>query len=431
MERDKINELIAWKNNPARKPLIVRGARQVGKTWLLKEFGNRYYDKLIYINFEEATQLQALFQNDFDIERIIRTLQIYSQTQIIPENTLIIFDEIQSIERGLTALKYFCENAPQYQIIAAGSLLGMGLHSNHSFPVGKVNFMDLRPLSFFEFLKANGESLLIESILKSEWDTVTIFHEKLIEYLRIYLYVGGMPEVVNTYIQTKDISSVRKVQRNILNSYEADFSKHAPYEIIPRIQMIWQSIPSQLSKENKKFIYGMIREGARAKDFELAIQWLVDYGLLLKTHRVSKPDMPLIAYQDLAVFKLFLLDVGLLSAMSQLDIRTVIEGNRIFTEFKGAQTEQYVMQELRVAEDIYIGYWTNERSTAEVDFVVQQQGLIFPIEVKAETNIKAKSFRLFCEKYQPSKAYRTSLKTFHTESWMENLPLYAIGTVWK
>lgn len=431
MKREKLEDLIEWKNSNMRKPLILRGARQVGKTWLLKEFGRVYYKKTVYVNFEEATQLQALFQKDFDIERIIRTLQIYSQTIIEPETTLVIFDEIQSVERGLTSLKYFCENAPHYQIVAAGSLLGMGLHSKVSFPVGKVNFMDLRPLSFFEFLSACGEELLLDTLLQQDWETLSVFHDKLTEYLRIYFYVGGMPEVVEAYLQTKDFSVVRTRQREILTSYEADFSKHAPYEIVPRIQMIWQSMPSQLSKENKKFVYGVIREGARAKDFELAIQWLVDCGLLLRTHRVSKPGMPLTAYQDLATFKLFLLDVGLLSAMSYLDVRTIIEGDRIFTEFKGAQTEQYVMQELRMADEAYIGYWTNERSTAEVDFIIQRQEYIFPIEVKAETNIRARSFKSFCEKYQPGKAYRTSLKAYHVESWMTNLPLYAIRLVTK
>lgn len=429
MERDCINALTAWKNQPNRKPLIVRGARQVGKTWLLKEFGRSQYRTCIYINFEEASRLKELFKDDFDIERIIRSLQIYSRELITPEDTLIIFDEIQAVERGLTSLKYFCENAPQYHLVAAGSLLGMGLHSQVSFPVGKVNFLDLRPLSFFEFLLANEEGMLLDSLQKSDWQTISLFHEKLVEYLRIYLYVGGMPEAVQTYIQTKDFQAVRTVQLEILNAYQADFSKHAPYEVVPRIQMVWQSIPSQLAKENKKFVYGVIREGGRAKDFELAIQWLVDCGLLLKSHRVAKPDMPLVAYQDLAVFKLFLLDVGLLAAISGLDVHTLIEGDRIFTEFKGALTEQFVMQELRIATDMYIGYWTNERSTAEVDFVVQHQGNVYPIEVKAEENIRAKSFRLFCEKYNPGKAYRTSLKPYYPEAWMTNLPLYGVGTL--
>lgn len=428
MDRYKLKDLIDWKNSPSRKPLIVRGARQVGKTWLIKEFGRTQYSQFVYINFENATNLQDMFLKDFDIERIIQTLQIYARLKITPEDTLIIFDEIQAAERGLTSLKYFCEEAPQYHIITAGSLLGMGLHSQVSFPVGKVNFMDLRPLSFYEFLQAMNEVQLVEVLWKGDWKTVSLFHQKLTEYLKTYLYVGGMPEVVQTYILTKDFEEVRRVQREILNSYEADFSKHAPSEVVPRIRMVWQSIPSQLAKENKKFVYGVIREGARAKDFELAIEWLCNCGLFLKSQRISKPEMPLIAYQDLPVFKLFLLDVGLLSAMAFLDARVLIEKERVFTEFKGALTEQYVMQQLRLHSEDYIGYWTNERSTAEVDFVIQHNADIIPIEVKAETNVRAKSFKLFCEKYRPKSAIRTSMLEYHKEEWMTNIPLYGIET---
>lgn len=428
MDRDKLHDLIEWKNSSTRKPLIVRGARQVGKTWLIKEFGRTQYRQCIYVNFENATNLQDIFLRDFDINRIIQTLQIYTQTQITAEDTLIVFDEVQAAERGLTSLKYFCENAPQYHIVAAGSLLGMGLHSQVSFPVGKVNFMDLRPLSFYEFLRAMNEGFLVETLLKGDWKTVSIFHQKLIEYLKTYLYVGGMPEVVESYLHTNDFAQVRRVQREILNAYEADFSKHAPLDVVPRIQMVWRSIPSQLAKENKKFVYGVLREGARAKDFELAIEWLCNCGLFLKSQRISKPYMPLIAYQDLPVFKLFLLDVGLLSAMASLDIRVLLEKERIFTEFKGALTEQYVMQQLRLRSEDYIGYWTNERSTAEVDFVIQRDAEIVPIEVKAEQNVRARSFKSFCEKYQPKHAIRTSMLEFHQEEWMTNVPLYGIET---
>lgn len=428
MDRDKLHDLIEWKNSSTRKPLIVRGARQVGKTWLIKEFGRTQYRQCIYVNFENATNLQDIFLRDFDINRIIQTLQIYTQTQITAEDTLIVFDEVQAAERGLTSLKYFCENAPQYHIVAAGSLLGMGLHSQVSFPVGKVNFMDLRPLSFYEFLRAMNEGFLVETLLKGDWKTVSIFHQKLIEYLKTYLYVGGMPEVVESYLHTNDFAQVRRVQREILNAYEADFSKHAPLDVVPRIQMVWRSIPSQLAKENKKFVYGVLREGARAKDFELAIDWLCNCGLFLKSQRISKPYMPLIAYQDLPVFKLFLPDVGLLSAMASLDIRVLLEKERIFTEFKGALTEQYVMQQLRLRSEDYIGYWTNERSTAEVDFVIQRDAEIVPIEVKAEQNVRARSFKSFCEKYQPKHAIRTSMLEFHQEEWMTNVPLYGIET---
>lgn len=426
MFREKINELKDWKGSSFRKPLILRGARQVGKTWLLKEFGNTYYDKLVYINFEEAITLKNIFVNDFDIDRIITIIQIYSNTNITADNTLIVFDEIQSVEGGITSLKYFCENSPQYHIIAAGSLLGMGLHNKVSYPVGKVDFMDLRPLSFSEFLLALDENTLVEVLKEQKWDVLSVFKEKLKDYLRFYFYVGGMPEVVDAYAKTKDWDLVRKIQNRILRSYEGDFSKHAPKEIVPLIRMVWQSIPSQLAKENKKFIYGLIKEGSRAKDFELAIEWLIECGLLLKINRVSKPGMSLIAYQDLSAFKLFLLDVGLLGAMTDLNIKTIIEGDTIFTEFKGALTEQYVMQQLRVNNTIYIGYWTNEGSFYEVDFLIQKDGEIIPIEVKANENLKAKSFQSFCNKYNPKKAIRTSLSDYKEESWMTNIPLYAI-----
>lgn len=426
MKRDKFEALLSWKESKFRKPLVVRGARQTGKTWLLKEFGKSAFKNFIYVNFEETPTLRSLFINDFDIPRIITTLQIYSQVTINPDDTLIIFDEIQSAEKGITSLKYFCENAPQYFIVAAGSLLGMGLHSNTSFPVGKVEFLDLRPMSFSEFLVALNEDRLAEIIKKQDWEVISVFHYKLIELLHYYFYVGGMPEVVSRFIETRNWELVRQTQYQILHSYEGDFSKHAPHEIVPRIRMVWQSIPAQLAKENKKFIFGILREGARAKDYELAIQWLVDCGLLLKSHRISKPHLPLIAYQNLSVFKLFLNDVGLLGAMAGLNIRTLIEGDAIFTEFKGALAEQYVMQQLRIVADRYIGYWTNERSTSEVDFVIQDEGEVIPIEVKSGVNLRSKSFRLFCEKFKPKRALRTSLAPFKKEEWMVNIPLYGI-----
>jgi uncharacterized protein len=424
MKRDKLTDLIIWKKISYRKPLILRGARQTGKTWLLKEFGKRYFLNCVYVNFEEHTNLQQMFQQDFDIRRIITALEIHANLTINPENTLIIFDEIQAAEKGLTALKYFHENAPEYYIAAAGSLLGMGLHNKNSFPVGKVNFTDLRPMSFSEFLVAAGEEKLSEAILKRDWGIVSIFHEKLNEYLRYYFFTGGMPEVINIFIETRNWELVRQAQANILNAYEADFSKHAPVEIVPRIRMIWQSIPAQLAKENKKFIYGLLREGARAKDFEIAIQWLVDSGLLLKCHRIEKPHLPLIAYQEMSVFKLFLHDVGLLGAMAGLSAKSLIEGNKVFTEFKGAITEQFVMQQLSVKENRFIGYWTNERSTYEVDFVVQDGETILPIEVKSGENLRSKSFSFFYEKYKPEHAIRLSPLRYKEEDWMVNVPLY-------
>lgn len=425
MYRQKIEELVAWKNSVRRKPLILRGARQVGKTWLLQEFGKQYYRQFVYVNFENATELANLFEQDFDTHRILQSLHIYSKVNI-DEDTLIIFDEIQSVPRGLTALKYFCEDAPQYHVVAAGSLLGMNLHSNVSFPVGKVNFIDLHPMTFDEFLLAIGEEALHSSLVKQEWDTIGIFHNKLVNYLKTYYYIGGMPEAVSVYCQTHDFSQVREVQQEIIRDYEADFSKHVPSAVVSRLYQVWQSVPSQLAKENKKFVYGIIREGARAKDFETAIQWLVDCGLLLPCHRVKLPHIPLIAYQELSVFKLFLLDVGILSAMSGLDLRMLLRGDDIFTEYKGALTEQYVMQQLHAMRHDYVGYWTNDRSTAEVDFILQRQGEVIPIEVKAEENLKAKSFKLFCETYAPQTAVRTSMRPYKQESWMTNVPLYGI-----
>lgn len=426
MYREKIEELKAWSKRKNRKPLIVEGARQVGKTWLLKEFGRTCYAHCVYVNFENAEGLQDLFAGNFDVDRIIGSLQLYSRTRITPNDTLIILDEIQAVKRGITSLKYFCEDAPQYHIVVAGSLLGITIHEGESFPVGKVEFVSLRPMSFYEYLLSAGEELLVDSLKARHLEMPSLLHNRLVEHLRRYLYIGGMPEAVDTYQKTKDFGEVRRIQRYILESYEADFSKHAPTEIVPRIRMVWKSLPAQLSKENKKFVYGVIREGARAKDFELAIEWLCDSGLVVKSHRVNSPSIPLMAYQDLSVFKLFVVDVGLLSAMVGLDEYVFLNGNRIFTEFKGALTEQYVMQELRLRYSDFIGYWTNERSTAEVDFVVQDEKGIVPIEVKAETNVRAKSFKLFCEKYSPERALRMSMLPYHEESWMTNLPLYAI-----
>jgi len=426
MIRSSLESLLKWKDSTYRKPLILRGARQTGKTWLLKEFGSTAFNKMVYINFEETPALQDLFLADFDITRIMTTISIFTNTPIDSLDTLIVFDEIQAAEKGLTSLKYFCENAPEYYVIAAGSLLGMGLHSNLSFPVGKVNFLNLRPMSFSEFLSALGEESLAGAVTKQDWGILPIFHAKLNEYLRYYFFTGGMPEVVKIFAETRNWELVRQTQNQILHSYEGDFSKHAPVEIVPRIRMVWQSIPAQLAKENKKFIFGIIRKGARAKDFELAIQWLIDGGLILKSNRVSKPGMPLIAYQDLSVYKLFLHDVGLLGAMAGLNVRTLIEGDKVFTEFKGALAEQFVMQQLRLKSESYIGYWTNERSTAEVDFVVQEEGEIIPIEVKSGENLKAKSFKQFCEKFKPDKAVRTSMAPYKKEEWMTNIPLYGI-----
>ncbi len=431
MERFAMKQLIQWKTRKDRKPLILRGARQTGKTWLMKEFGKIAFSETVYINFENERRLQDLFSENYDIRRIVTTIELNYGKKIDPENTLIIFDEIQAAKGGLTSLKYFCEDAPQYAIVAAGSLLGITLHAGLSFPVGKVSFLDLAPLSFFEFLHAAKKNMLCEAICNGQWDVLAPFHEELLALLRNYLFVGGMPEVVKKWVETNDFFEAREIQREILRSYAADFSKHAPREQIPRLNMVWDSLPAQLSKENKKFVYGIIREGARAKDFEIAIEWLCNCGLVLKSHRVKEPRMPLKSYQDTHVFKLFMLDVGLLGASVGLDTKTLIDGNSIFTEFKGAMAEQFVMQELCTTSPDYLGYWTNERSTSEVDFILQKDGQIIPIEVKSGENLRSRSFTLFCEKFKPDRAVKTSTLPFRDNEKVLNIPLYGIGAIMK
>jgi predicted AAA+ superfamily ATPase len=429
MKRLAMQDLISWKNKSGRKPLIIRGARQVGKTWLMKEFGKNEYTQTVYINFESTKLLKTLFREDYNVQRIVTALQIESGIQIDPQNTLIVFDEIQEAEGAITSLKYFCENAPQYHIIAAGSLLGVAMHSQTSFPVGKVEFLDLYPLNFIEFLMALNQHPLLDLLKSKDWILIKSFREKYIQILRFYYYIGGMPEAVLSYKTYNDFDEVRNIQKRILSAYEQDFSKHAPSEIVPRIRMLWNSIPAQLAKENKKFIYGVVKKGSRAKDYELALSWLVDCGLAHKICRVSKPGIPLKAYEDFGSFKLFIVDVGLLGAMGDIDVRTIIDGNVIFEEFKGALTEQYVSQQLTTISGMVINYWSAEKSTAEIDFLVQYSGRAIPIEVKAEENLQAKSLKSFCQKYTPSLAIRTSMSDFRAEDWLTNLPLYAISEI--
>lgn len=426
-----MQELKFWKNKSGRKPLIIRGARQVGKTWLMKEFGKNEYDQTAYVNFENSKLLKTLFVDNFDIQRIITALQIETGIQVNPENTLIIFDEIQEAEGAITSLKYFCENAPQYHIIAAGSLLGVALHKHTSFPVGKVEFLNLNPLNFNEFMMAVDQQLLLDLLKSRDWTLIKSFKEKFTQLLRQYYYIGGMPEAILSFRMQNDFKEVREIQKRILSAYEHDFSKHAPNEIVPRIRMLWNSIPSQLAKENRKFIYGSVKQGSRAKDYELAISWLTDCGLVHKICRVSKPAIPLKAYEDVSAFKLFIVDIGLLGAMGDIDVRTLIEGNVIFEEFKGALTEQYVLQQLTTIPDLVIYYWSAERSTAEIDFLVQYSGEAIPIEVKAEENLQAKSLKSFCQKYSPKTAIRTSMSDYRKEDWLTNLPLYAISELTK
>ena len=426
MKRQALTYLQGWKDNPERKPLIIRGARQVGKTWLMKEFGRQAYEQVAYVNLESNAIARGLFAVDFDIQRIISAIQIDTGVLIKPQNTLLIIDEIQESPAAITALKYFQENAPEYHVVCAGSLLGVALNRNTSFPVGKVDFLDLYPLNFHEFLDALQETPLKELLLQENWKLIQTFAPKYIALLRSYYYIGGMPEAVLAYSKRQDFMEVRAIQKRILLSYEQDFSKHAPNGIVPRIRMLWNSIPAQLAKENKKFIYGIIRQGARAKDYEVALAWLIDCGLVKQVFNVSKPAVPLKAYEDFGAFKLFMVDVGLLGAMTDLDARTLLDGNNIFQEFKGALTEQYVTQQLVTREDLSIYYWSAQNARAEIDFLVQLSGEIIPIEVKAEENLQAKSLRVYYDKFQPKIAIRTSMSNYRKESWLENIPLYAI-----
>ncbi len=392
----------------------------------MREFGKKAFKKMVYVNFENEPRFRVLFIKDYNTARIISMLELHLNEKIDAEDTLLIFDEIQAVDGGLTSLKYFCEEAPQYAIVAAGSLLGISLHANQSFPVGKVDFLDLYPMSLEEFMCAAGKKMLWDAMVAQEWDMVATFHDELLQMLRIYMYVGGMPEVVKQWVDNQDFFAVREKQQNILRSYVADFSKHIPDDQVPRVNMVWDSLPAQLAKENKKFIYGIIRDGARAKDFELAIMWLYNCGLVLKSHRVKVPSMPLKAYQDFQTFKLFMVDVGLLGAAVGLQTQMLLEGNRLFTEFKGALTEQYVMQELSAQNFDYIGYWTNERSTAEVDFVIQQKGEVVPIEVKSGENLRSRSFTQFCRTYEPKIAFKASTLPYHGGMEIVNVPLYGI-----
>ena len=429
MYRIAIEKLLKWKQSKRRKPLIIEGARQVGKTWLMKEFGRQAYEDTVYINFDSNSRMAELFAPDLDTERLIMGLELYAGRKIDPEKSLLIFDEVQEVPRALTALKYFYENAPQYNIVCAGSLLGIALHQGTSFPVGKVDFLKLYPLSFNEFLRAIGEERFAELLDKRDFQMITSFRQTYIDALKQYYFVGGMPEAVQSFAENKDFNEVREIQRRILAAYEQDFSKHVPNEIVPTLRMLWNSIPSQLAKENKKFIYGLVREGARAKEYETAIMWLCDCGLVHKVSRVNTAGIPLRAYEDLKAFKLFLVDVGLLGCMAGLRQRTLLDGNALFVEFKGALTEQYVCQQLKTIENLDVYYYTNDRGSCEVDFVVDTGERIVPVEVKAEINLKAKSLKTYREKFSPEVAVRTSMADYKKEDWLVNLPLYAIDQI--
>lgn len=426
MKRVAIKELYDWKNRAERKPLIIRGARQVGKTWLMKEFATEAYPRYAYINFEDNELVRDVFQKDFDIDRILMALRLFTGVAI-DSDTLLLFDEIQEAPRGVTALKYFQEKAPQYHVIAAGSLLGISMHANDSFPVGKVDFVDLYPLSFIEFLSAMGQEELSVLLAKQDWSLISVFHSRFVELLKHYFFVGGMPEVVSFFVAHKDFASVRRLQQAILDSYDRDFSKHAPIAEVPRIRMVWRSIQSQLSKENRKFIYGLIKEGARAREFELAIEWLMDAGLIYKVSRSKKGLLPLSAYEDFSAFKLFMLDTGLMCAMSNLPARSLLEGNALFTDYKGAITEQYVLQQLQTIGGMSIYYWSADNSRGELDFLLQYDSHIIPVEVKAEENLQSKSLRTFVEKNKELQGIRFSMSEYRQQEWMTNYPLYWVG----
>ncbi len=429
MYRTAIEKLYRWKESKYRKPLIIEGARQVGKTWLMKEFGKLAYKDTVYINFDSNSRMAELFAVDLNTDRLILGLELYAGRKIDPDNTLLIFDEVQEVPKALSSLKYFCENAPQYHIVCAGSLLGIALHQGTSFPVGKVNFLKLYPLSFQEFLMATGKERFAELLNTQDYEMITTFKQTYIDALKHYYFVGGMPEAVQCFVEDQDFNEVREIQKRILAAYEQDFSKHAPNDIVPKIRMVWNSIPSQLAKENKKFIYGLVREGGRAKDYETAIMWLSDCGLIHKVSRVNAAGIPLKAYEDLKAFKLFLVDVGLLGCMTGLHQRTLLDGNQLFVEFKGALTEQYVCQQLKTVEDLGVYYYTNDRGSCEVDFIIDTGEQVVPVEVKAEVNLKAKSLRTYYEKFTPLAAVRTSMAPFKIEDWLINIPLYAIEAV--
>ena len=425
MERSIYSSLKKWKDSPTRKPLILQGARQVGKTYILKEFGTREYSEVVYINCDDNNDMQNMFV-DYDVDRIIRSLSAISGVSIKPSTTLLILDEIQEVERGLASLKYFCEKAPEYHVAVAGSLLGITLHEGTSFPVGKVDMLYMYPMDFEEFLLAMGKEQLVELLRNNSWAALTPLRGMLTELLRQYYFVGGMPEAVKAYVERGDIWEVRSIHSKIIDAYRNDMSKHAPKQQVQRINMVWNSIPSQLARDNKKFIYGALRKGARANDFEIAIQWLVDSGLVHKVHRISKPVVPLKFYEDMASFKLFLLDCGLLGALSETPPEQILIGDNVFEEYKGAFTENYVLQQLKSLPRTFVYYYSNDNSTLEIDFVVQHEAHVIPIEVKAEENLRAKSLRQFVTDNAGLHGVRFSMSDYREQDWLTNVPLWAL-----
>ena len=428
MKRKLYYALIEWKNDPDRKPLVLEGARQVGKTWLLKEFGQNEYQNLVYVNFHDDPEAQEIFRVDLKVDRIMYLLESITNQKITAGKTLIFMDEIQEAYRGLDSLKYFCENAREQHVVVAGSLLGTTHRKGESYPVGKVNLLTLYPMTFEEFLWAKGEEKIAEMLARADWEMLQILDFKVQELLRQYYYVGGMPEAVLQYTTKGDVNKVRRIHEEILRTYDNDFAKHAGDET-ERIRMVWESIPNQLAKENKKFIYGAVKEGGRARDFEIAIEWLVRAGLVYKIRRCKNPEMPLKFYEDFDAFKLYLLDVGLLGAMSKASPRLMLINNGVFTEFKGAFTENYVLEQLKSMDGLDAYYFSKDNSTQEVDFLVQTAERVIPIEVKAEENVKSKSLKQFVtvdHAEKNLKGLRCSMKPYIDQDWMENIPLYGV-----
>ena len=421
-----MSRLKEWKSSPRRKPLLLEGPRQVGKTWLLREFARREYKRTAYIDFEETPTLRTIFEGDFDAARIVGQLQIATGVPVSAGDTLVILDEIQECPQALTALKYFNERANEYHIACAGSLLGVALQEQSSFPVGKVNFISVAPLSFAEFLRAIGQELLAQSLVGQDWDLLAPFHKRLVALLRDYMFVGGMPEAVASFSQSQDYGQAREIQQEILQAYDRDFSKHAPPEQVPRIRQVWQSIPGQLAKEQRRFLYGQLAPGARSRTHRTAVDWLVQAGVITEVKRVSAPRLPLSGYADVDAFKLYLADVGLMGALAGLNPSVIIEPDRLFTEFRGSLTEQYAAMQLSIAFGRAPYYWTNGGGTAEVDFVVQRERDIVPVEVKAARNLKSKSLNVYQDKYAPDLVVRSSLAPYERRGNLVDLPLYAL-----
>lgn len=427
MKRSILKQLSDWKDSHTRKPLILNGARQVGKTYILNVFGHTYYKSVAYVNLDKDKQAAAIWNQDFDVKRILLSLSALLNIQILPQKTLIILDEIQDCPRALSSLKYFCEDAPEYHVVVAGSLLGLSLHSGTSFPVGKVNMLRMFPMTFMEFLMACGEEGMADLLLGDDMALIEVLDMKFKNLLRQYYYTGGMPAAVREFVDTQDLQKVREIQKQILFDYRRDFSKHAPANQVPRINMVWDSIPSQLAKENRKFIYGAMKKGARASEFEMAIQWLIDAGLVYKVPRITIARMPLKFYEELSVFKLFTLDVGLMGAMVDMPATDVLVNDKALVEYKGAFTELYALTQI-MTMDVPVYYYSSNDSTIEIDLIVQHGNRVIPIEVKAEINVKAKALRQFVTDNPTLRGLRLSMLGYQQQDWMDNKPLYAPDT---